>query len=80
MYLDILARGQKDKLFIIKDTAGCWWLMSAILATWEAEMWRIEVRRQPGQIVLETPSPNLQNNQSKVDWRCGSMGRACLQA
>jgi hypothetical protein len=37
--------------------AGHLWLMSVILVTWEAEIWRIEVPGQPEQIVLETPSP-----------------------
>jgi hypothetical protein len=44
-----------------------------ILATWEAEMGRIVVRGQPGQTVLQI---QLQNKQSKMDWRCGSSGRA----
>jgi hypothetical protein len=30
--------------------------MSVILATWEAEMGKIEIRDQPGQIVLKIPS------------------------
>jgi hypothetical protein len=51
---------------------ACWWLMSILLVTWEAEIERIVVWGHPGQIVLETPSPN--NNQSKVEWRCGSSG------
>jgi hypothetical protein len=38
-----------------------------ILATWEAEIGRIVVHSQPGQIIGETP-PQLQNNQSKIDW------------
>jgi hypothetical protein len=42
----------------------------AIPATWAAEIWRITVRGQPRQIVLKTP--HLQNNQSKMDWRCDS--------
>jgi hypothetical protein len=33
------------------------WLTSIILVTWEAELWRIMVRGQPGRIVLKTPSP-----------------------
>jgi hypothetical protein len=33
-------------------TAGCWWLMSIILATQEAEL-RSAVQSQPGQTVFE---------------------------
>jgi hypothetical protein len=38
-----------------KDLTGCQWLMPVTLATWEAEIRRIEVQSQ--QIVLENPSP-----------------------
>jgi hypothetical protein len=42
---------------------GCLWLTPVILATQEAEIRRIEVRSQPGQIVFETPlilkNPNI---------------------
>jgi hypothetical protein len=41
--------------------------MPVILATWEAEIWRIMVWGQPRQTVHETP-PTLQNNQRKIDW------------
>jgi hypothetical protein len=34
-----------------------WWLMSIILATWEAKIWRTVVQGQPKQIVHKTPSP-----------------------
>jgi hypothetical protein len=48
---------------------GCQWLIPVILVTWDAKTRRIAVQGQPGQIVFETP--HLQNNQSKMDWRCG---------
>jgi hypothetical protein len=35
---------------------GCWWFTPVILATWEAEIRRIEVQDQPKQIVHETLS------------------------
>jgi hypothetical protein len=41
--------------------------MPIILAIWEAEIRRIAVRGQLGQIVYETSS--FKNNQSKMDWR-----------
>jgi hypothetical protein len=36
-------------------SAGCRWLTPVILATQEAEIWRITVRSQPGQILCKTP-------------------------
>jgi hypothetical protein len=38
------------------DEARCWWLLPVILATQEAEMRKIIVRSQLGQIVCETES------------------------
>jgi hypothetical protein len=47
--------------------------MPVILATWEAEIRRITVQGQSGEIFHLT---HLQNNQSKMDWsRCGSGNR-----
>jgi hypothetical protein len=48
------------------------WLTSVILAIWEAEIRRIEVHG-PVQANSLTPS---QDNQGKIDWRCGSSDRA----
>jgi hypothetical protein len=43
-------------------------LSSIILTTMETELWRILVRGQPRQ---KFARPHLQNNKSKMDWRCG---------
>jgi hypothetical protein len=49
-------------LFKKMSVAGHWWLTPVILATQEAEIRRIAVHSQPGQIICETlsrknPSP-----------------------
>jgi hypothetical protein len=38
---------------LLNDAVLSWWLMPIILATQEAEIRRIMVRRQPGQIVCK---------------------------
>jgi hypothetical protein len=40
-----------------KTIARCWWLMSLILAIWEAEIRRITNQGQSRKIVCKTPSP-----------------------
>jgi hypothetical protein len=49
--------------------AGCWWLTSEILATLEAEIRRITVWSQTGQIVHETLSWK-KSITKKGWWRC----------
>jgi hypothetical protein len=44
--------------------AGHWWLTPVILATQEAEIRRMAVRSQPGQIVCKTLSQILHKNRA----------------
>jgi hypothetical protein len=49
--------------------AKCWWLTPIILATQEAEIRRVVVQSQPGQIVLETLSQKtLSQKIGLVEW------------
>jgi hypothetical protein len=42
----------------IRDPLGlAQWLMPVILATWEADIWKIIVQSQSEQVVHKTPSP-----------------------
>jgi hypothetical protein len=52
--------------------AGHWWLSPIILATQEAEIRRIAVPSQPGQIDCETLSQKCPTQ--KKDWWNGSSG------
>jgi hypothetical protein len=45
------------KLFKKTEKTGCQRLMPVILATWEVEIRRVEVRGWPGEIVRETSFP-----------------------
>jgi hypothetical protein len=44
------------------------WLTPAILATQEAQIRRMEVRSQPGQIVYETLSGKNSHKKELVEW------------
>jgi hypothetical protein len=48
--------------------AGCRWLTPVFLATQEAEIRRIEVRSQSGQIVQETLSRKKKSQKELVEW------------
>jgi hypothetical protein len=48
--------------------AGCQWLTPIILATQEAEISRIKVQSQPGQIVCETLSRKKPNTKKGLEW------------
>jgi hypothetical protein len=58
---------------LISTIAGHRWLTSTIPATQEAEIRRIMVQGQPGQIVLEAPS---QKYPTQKDWQSGLSGTA----
>jgi hypothetical protein len=45
------------------------WITPVILATWEAEIRRITVQDQSGQMIYESLPPSSKTNQYKRDWR-----------
>jgi hypothetical protein len=55
-------------MFKKQDYVGCLWLTPIILATQEAEVRRIVVRSQPGQIVYETQSRKNPYKKGLVEW------------
>jgi hypothetical protein len=60
--------GKSENGFKNKQAAGHWWLTPETLATQEAEVRRIVVKSQPGEIVLETLS---QKSLHKRGWWSG---------
>jgi hypothetical protein len=66
--IHLLKYSYQGILKLVIYTGLRWWLMPVIPDTWEAEIRRIVVSGQPGQIVHERA--HLQKyNQSKMDWR-----------
>jgi hypothetical protein len=57
---------------IYDNVTGRQWLRPVILTAWEAEIGRISAQGHIRQTVSKT---HLQNDQSKMNWRCGSSGR-----
>jgi hypothetical protein len=61
--------GDTGKWAVMKTLAvECLWLTPVILATREAEIWRIVVRGQPQKIILETPPLQLLEQNELEVW------------
>jgi hypothetical protein len=56
------------KMLLNRKRARCWCLMAIIPATQEAEIRRIVVQRQPGQIVWEVLSWKAPSQKGLVEW------------
>jgi hypothetical protein len=57
-----------------RPEAGCQWLTPVIQATQEAEIRRITVRSQPGQIARETLSWNSSSQKKRAGWVAQGVG------
>jgi hypothetical protein len=55
-------------ILLLKSLTGHQWLVPIILATQEAEVRRIKVRSQPGQIVLRSYLKNTQHTKGLAEW------------
>jgi hypothetical protein len=64
-----------DILTRMAISARHWWLTSVILATQEAEIRRIMVRSQQGQILLKTKSQKKKKKITSKSWWSGSRYR-----
>jgi hypothetical protein len=57
----------------VKSSGSC----LVTLAIWEAEIRKTVLKASPGKYFVRA---YLQNNQSKMDWRCSSSGRTPTKA
>jgi hypothetical protein len=76
--LDIFYLVEKH-LILEASLARHWWFTPVILTAQEAEIRRITVQSQPGQIVWETLS-RKKKNITKKGWWWGSSGRASVSS
>jgi hypothetical protein len=54
---------------IKNSLAGHWWFMPIILVTQEADIRRIVVQSQPGQILARHYFKNMQQKKGLVEWQ-----------
>jgi hypothetical protein len=66
-------REERKKDTSLKDGARHQWLIPVISAIWEAWMEGSRLEARPAK---QFTRPSLQNNQSKMDWKCDSSSRA----
>jgi hypothetical protein len=66
-------------IMVLKGCSGCLWLRPVILATQEAEIRRMAVWNQPGQIVYKTLSQKSRHKKRVGGWWSSSRCRHCVQ-